>query len=121
MVKKLIKKLVDYEQWSQRCVHAEGILMELKYMTFLIKDDGLLEKYNKVWNTVSSSMKKVFDSEPWYNEKYLKNEIKFYKGKLSATFNSDKVPKEGCQCICLSVILINSVFRNVKKYFHICF
>ena len=84
MVKKLIKKLVDYEQWSQRCVHAEGILMELKYMTFLIKDDGLLEKNNKVWNTVSGSMKKFFDSEPWYNEKYLKKEIKFYKGKLSA-------------------------------------
>ena len=45
-------------------MHAERILMELKYMTFLIKVDALLEKYNKVWNTVSSSMKKVFDSEP---------------------------------------------------------
>ena len=91
--------------------------MELKYLTFLIKDDGLLEKYNKVWNTVSSSMKKVFDSEPWYNGNYLKNEIKSYKGKINATFHSDKVPKEGSQCICLSVILIDSVFRNVKKYY----
>ena len=91
--------------------------MELKYMTFLIKVDALLEKYNKVWNTVSSSMKKVFDSEPWYNESYLKNEIKSYKGKPNAMFHSDKVPKEGSQCICLSVILIDSVFRNVKKYY----
>ena len=32
-------------------------------------------------------------------------------------FHSDKVPKEGSQCICLSVILIDSVFRNVKKYY----
>ena len=35
---------------------------ETKYMTFLIKDDKLLGKYSKVWDKVSNSMKKEFDS-----------------------------------------------------------
>ena len=49
---------------------------ETKYMSFLIKDDELLEKYNKIWKKVSNSIKKGFDSEPVYNEKYLKTKIK---------------------------------------------
>ena len=35
---------------------------ETKYMSFLIKDDELLEKYNKIWDKVSNTVKKRFDS-----------------------------------------------------------
>lgn len=35
---------------------------------FLIKDDQLLEKYNKIWDKVSISTKEEFDSKPVYNE-----------------------------------------------------
>ena len=31
---------------------------EIKYMLFLIKDDKLIEKYNKIWTKVSNSIKK---------------------------------------------------------------
>ena len=37
---------------------------ETKFLTFLIKDDKLLGKYSKVWDKVSNSMKKEFDSGP---------------------------------------------------------
>ena len=40
-------------------------------MSFLIKDDELLEKYNEIWGKVNNRIKKEFDSEPVYNEKYL--------------------------------------------------
>ena len=40
-----------------------------KYMSFLIKDDEFLEKYNEISKKVSSSIKKGFDREPVYNEK----------------------------------------------------
>ena len=30
---------------------------EIKYMLFLIKDDKLIEKYNKIWTKVSNSIK----------------------------------------------------------------
>ena len=39
----------------------------------MIKDDELLQKYNKIWEEVKNSIKKEFDSEPAYNEKILKD------------------------------------------------
>ena len=41
-------------------------------MYFLIEDDDLLEKYNTVWDKVSTDIKEKFDSEPVYNKSYLK-------------------------------------------------
>ena len=35
-----------------------GDFYKTKYMSFSIKDDKLLEKYNKVWDKVSNSMEK---------------------------------------------------------------
>ena len=43
-----------------------------KYVSFLIKGDKLLEKYNTVWEKVRNSVKKEFGSEPVYNKKNLK-------------------------------------------------
>ena len=62
-------------------------------------------------------MKKGFDGEPAYNEKYIKTKIKSYEGNINTDFHGDKVPKEGSQYICLSVILIDSVFRTGKNYY----
>ena len=90
---------------------------ETKYISFLIKDDELLEKYNEIWEKVKNSLKKEFDSEPVYNEKYLKAKIKSYNGKINTNFLDNKIPKESSQFICLSVILIDSVFRTNKNYY----
>ena len=38
--------------------------------------------------------------------------IKSYEGKANTNFHNDKIPEEGYHCICLSVILIDSVFKN---------
>ena len=61
-------------------------------------------------------LKKGFDSEPVYNEKYLRTKIKSYEGKIGSNFFGDKILKEGSHCICFSVILINSVFITSKNY-----
>ena len=50
------------------------------------KDAELIERYNKIWDAVSNSMKKEFDSETVYNEKYLKTKIISYEGKISTNF-----------------------------------
>ena len=47
-------------------------LDETKYMSFQIKDKKLLEKCNEIWEKVKNRLKKEIDSEPAYNEKYLK-------------------------------------------------
>ena len=86
-------------------------------MSYLIKDDELLKQHNKIWKNVKNTICKEFDSDPVYNKKYLKAKIKSYNGKINTNFHNDKIPKEGSQCICLSVILINSVFRTSKNYY----
>ena len=68
---------------------------ETKYMSFLIKDDELLEKYNEIWEKVKNIIKKEFDSEPVYTEKYLKAKIKSFNGKInSKIFTTIKHQKE---------------------------
>ena len=54
---------------------------ETKYMSFWIKGNELLEKYNETCVKVRNSIKKEDDSEPVKNEKYLKTKIKSYKEK----------------------------------------
>ena len=76
-------------------------LDETKYMYFLIKNDEFVENYNEIWNKVSNTIKKGFDGEPVYNEKYLRTKIKSYEGIIGTNFHGDKIPKEGSQCICL--------------------
>ena len=76
-----------------------------------------IEKYNEIWKKISSIIQKEFDSKSVYNEKYLKTKIKSYNGKINTNFQNNKIPKEGCQCICQSVILIDSVYRKDKNYY----
>ena len=81
----------------------------------MIKDNNLLEKYNKIWDKFSKAIKKGFDSEPVYNKKYLKTEIKSYKGEVNTNVHNDKIPKESPDYICLSVVLIDTIFKTGKN------
>ena len=89
---------------------------ETKYMCFLIKDDELLEKYNEIWEKVKNRLKE-FDSEPVCNEIHLKAKIKSYNRKINTNFYNSKIPKEGFQCTCLSVIFIDFGFRANSNYY----
>ena len=37
--------------------------------------------------------------------------LKSYGSKINKNFRGDKVPKEGSRCVCMSVIVIDSVFK----------
>ena len=41
---------------------------QTKWIYYLIKDGNLLEKYNIVWDKISTDIKKEFDSEPVDNK-----------------------------------------------------
>ena len=68
------KKLDLYGYFFQKWVYIEETLMKLN-MSYLIKEDELLEKYDEIKN----NSRKEFDKEPVYNEKYLKAKIKSCK------------------------------------------
>ena len=46
----------------------------------MIEGEELLEVCDKIWNRVNNLMKKGFDSESVYNDKYLKIKTKSYDG-----------------------------------------
>ena len=61
------------------------------FLSFLLEHDELLEKYNENWEKVKNSIKNELDSEPVYNEKYLKAKIKSYNAKISINFHNNKI------------------------------
>ena len=78
----------------------------------------MLKKYNHIWKKVKNIIEKEFDSDPVYNKKYLKAKIKSYNGKIDTNcYNKKKYEKKVLNFICLSVILIDSVFRTGKNYY----
>ena len=74
------------------------------------------QKSNEIWKKVSNFIKKGFNSEPVCIEKYLKTKVRSQEGKNNPKFESDKIPKKGSQCICVSIILIDLVYRISKNY-----
>ena len=74
-----------------------------KTMSFKVKDNKLLKKYNKIWEKISSQMNIEFDSEPVYGDgdKYKKTKIKMYEGRVNTNFQGRKVPKEKASYKCL--------------------
>ena len=51
-----------------------------------LKDNELLEKYDKIWHKVRNSIKKGFDSELVYTEKYVKTRTSLVKVKSTQFF-----------------------------------
>ena len=47
-------------------------------MNLLAHDKELLKKYNAIWDKISNLLKNRFDSEPVYNDKYIKTKTKIY-------------------------------------------
>ena len=44
-----------------------------------------------MWNKIKSLIKKEFNSEPAYNDKYIKTKIKIYN-KVYTNFEHNKIP-----------------------------
>ena len=63
-----------------------------KNMSFIIKDDDVLGKYNEIWDKGELNMK--FHSMLVYDEKYIKAKIREFNGVIKTNFLVDKVPKE---------------------------
>ena len=51
-------------------------------MSFIVKDNQLLKKYTKMWETIEGLMKLNFENKSFYVEdvKYIKTKIKMYAG-----------------------------------------
>ena len=88
---------------------------QTKWMSFLIEDDDLLEKYNTIWDKVSADIKKEFESESVYNKNYLKSKIKSHGDEVT-DFYDKKFLKLDSNHICLAVISLDSVLKENDNY-----
>ena len=70
-------KIKPFNSSKSECIYKSHD-SKIKRLHIFIKDDQLLKKYNDIWNKVSNSIKKVFDSETIYDKKFLKAKIKSY-------------------------------------------
>ena len=81
-------------------------------MSFIIKDDSILVKYNEIWNKIKRTIGIKFHSMPVYDEKYIKAKE---NGVIKTNFLADEVPREGVHYTCISSIAIDSIMKTEKK------
>ena len=86
-----------------------------KNMTFVIKDDDALDKYNEIWDKIKKKLSIKLHSMPVYDEKYIKAKVREFNGVIKTNFLGDEIPKESMHYTCIACITIDSVMRMEKK------
>ena len=54
-----------------------------------------------------------------YNDKYIKTKIKIYNDRVYTNFQHNKIPKDNEYCVCLSAILLDSIFVNSNEEYYL--
>ena len=89
----------------------------MKAWYFLIENDEVWEKYDKIWDVIKNKLGIKFHSEPVYEYKYLKTKVREYDGVINTNFLGNNIPKENMHYTCIACIIIDSVMKMDKKYF----
>ena len=55
-------------------------------MSFVIKDDDVLDKYNKTWDKIKEKLSIKFHATPVYDEKYIKAKVREFNGMIKTNF-----------------------------------
>ena len=84
-------------------------------MSFMIKNDGVLDKYDEIWGKIKDKINIKFHSMPVYDKKYIKAKVREYDCVIKTNFLGDEVPKENMHYTCIACITIDSVMRMEKK------
>ena len=57
-------------------------------MSFIIKNDRVLDNYTEIWNKIKKILNIKFHSMPAYDEKYIKAKVKGSNGVAKPIFSS---------------------------------
>ena len=88
-----------------------------KNMSFMVKDDSVLDNYNKIWDKVKEKLNIKFHSNPVYDKKRLKVKVREFDGVVETNFLGNKVSKENMHYTCIASVTIDSVMRRDKKFY----
>ena len=84
-------------------------------MSFKIEDEGMCLKYTEMWNKIKKSLNTRFHSQPIYDDKYAKTEVKTFSRMINTLFSGNEIPKERNHYICIAAICIDSALELDKK------
>ena len=82
-----------------------------KNMSFVIKGDMCLNKYNEIWYKIKGKLNIKFHSMPVYDEKYIKAKVREFNGVIKTNFLGDEIPKKDMHYTCIAGITIDSVMK----------
>ena len=86
-----------------------------KSMSFLIKDDEMWDKYDRIWDVIKDKLIIKFYSEPVYEYKHLKAKVREFDGVIKTNLFGSGMPKENMYYSCIACITIDSVINFNKK------
>ena len=91
-------------------------------MSFLTDNNEFLERYTKIWEKISDLIDKRFDSDPFYNNKYINTKIRSYHNYIITNFHdndnkNNKLPEKIKAYKCMSLISLDSIIKINKKYY----
>ena len=115
---------LEVEIMKPLCIILSQMIGYIKYfengsknMSFLIKDDELWDKYDKIWDVIKDKLGIKFHSEPVYKYKYLKTKVREFDGVIKTNILGKGIPKENMYYTCIYCITIDSVLRiNLKNH-----
>ena len=96
-----------------------------KHMSFMIKDDNIFDKYNKIWHKIKEKLNIKFYSMPVYDQIYINAKVREFDSKIKTNFLGTGIPKENMHYTCIACITTDSARKMDKKnypqvYFEEC-
>ena len=83
-----------------------------KNISFVIKDDSMLDKYNEIWKNIKNTLNIKFHSMPVYDETYINTKVRKFGDMIKANILGDEVPKENVHYACIA-LHSQSIFRRI--------
>ena len=80
------------------------------------------ERYTAIWEKISDLVNKKFDSDPIYNNKYIKTKLRSYNNGIIINFHNidnknNKLPEKNKLYKCVSLVSLDSIIKINKQYY----
>ena len=86
-----------------------------KNKSFNIENNNLCSRYIEIWNKIEKEIVIRFHSQPIYDDKYKKTNVKKFNGVIKTLFPENEIPKERNHYSCNSAICVDFIMKIDKK------